>query len=171
MPPGPSDNASFDSKIRFAESKTRTHYGRVGSGGARRGAWAGRAWQRGSPTGLFTQDTTVPRGRQGIEENCPEHSIGSTNKNLSSPKPGHTTGGSGRGARRGGGAEQNPGQNPRLTSGSSAVYLRFTTETRSALCSWLLTSGPAHFCPCKPFSCKACPGKSYVNRWGNKTRG
>ena len=31
---------------------------------------------------------------------------------------------------------------------------------KSALRSWLLTSGPAPFCLCKPFSCKACPGDS-----------
>ena len=42
-------------------------------------------------------------------------------------------------------------QNPRLTRGVSA-------GTRSALCSWLLTSGPTPICLCKPFSCKACPG-------------
>ena len=49
-------------------------------------------------------------------------------------------------------------QNPRLTTGSSPVYQRFITGTRSALSSWLLTSGPTPFCLCKPFSCKACPG-------------
>ena len=122
--------------------------------------------------------------------------------NLSSPKPGHTTGGSRQGARRGGGAgssrtvcQQNCSpreqsflalpkasktrrrdvsrqertseilckpmeeQNPRLTTGSSAVYQRFMTGTRSALSSWLPTSGTTPYCLCKPFSCKACPGK------------
>ena len=125
--------------------------------------------------------------------------------NLSSPKPGHTTGGSGRGARRGGGAgsgrtgcQQNCSpwghasvvsskasktrrlnvspeartseilckpmgkQNPRLTRGSSPVDPRFISGTRSALSSWLLTNGPALFCLCKPFSCKACPGKTIL---------
>ena len=120
---------------------------------------------------------------------------------LSSPKPGHTTGGSGRGARRAGGAgsgrtgcQQNCSpkrkaslapskatktrrlnvppeartseivckpmgeQNPRLTRGLSAVHPRFISGTRIALCSWLLTTGPTPICPCKPFSCKACPG-------------
>ena len=48
-------------------------------------------------------------------------------------------------------------QSKQLTRGLSAVYLRFITGTRSALSSWLLTSGPASFCLCKPFSCKACP--------------
>ena len=123
------------------------------------------------------------------------------NKKLWSPKPRHTTGGSGWGARRGGGAgsgrtrcQQNCSprrqaslappkasqvhrlnifaeartseilckpmeeQSPRLTTGSSAVYPRFMSGTRSALFSWLLTGGPTLFCPCKPFSCKACPG-------------
>ena len=120
---------------------------------------------------------------------------------LSGPKPGHTTGGSGRGARWGGGAmsgrtgcQQNcsPGgqaslvfpkaskirrlnvspeartseilckpmeeQTPRLTTASSPVSPRCISRTRSALSPWLLTSGPTPFCPCKPFSCKACPG-------------
>ena len=49
-------------------------------------------------------------------------------------------------------------QNPRLTTGSSPVYQRFITGTRSALSSWLPTSGPPPFCLCKPYSCKACPG-------------
>ena len=33
------------------------------------------------------------------------------------------------------------------------------TGTRSAFCSWLLTNVPSPICLCKPFSCKACPGK------------
>ena len=49
-------------------------------------------------------------------------------------------------------------QSPLLTTGLYAVHLRFISGTRSALCSWLLTSGPMLICPCKPFSCKACPG-------------
>ena len=59
-------------------------------------------------------------------------------------------------------------RNPRLTTGSSPVYHRFIRETRSALCSWLPTSGTTLFCLCKPFSCQACPRKSYTNRWRNK---
>ena len=51
-------------------------------------------------------------------------------------------------------------QNPRLTRCWPAVYLQFTSGTRSALCSWLLTSGPTLFCICEPFSYKACPGTS-----------
>ena len=121
--------------------------------------------------------------------------------NLSSPKPGHTTGGSRRGARRGGRAGSGrtvcqqdcspreesflafskasktrrlnvspeartseivckpmEEQNPQLTTGSSAVYHWFISGTRSALCSWLPTSGTTPFCLCQPFSCKACPG-------------
>ena len=104
-------------------------------------------------------------------------------------KPGHTTGGPGRGAQPGGGAgsgrtgyQQNclprrqgspvpskasktrrlnvspkartieirckpnagtkPAVEPRPISGSSAVYPRFISGTRSALSSWLLNSGP-----------------------------
>ena len=120
---------------------------------------------------------------------------------LSNPKPGHTTGGSDRSARRSGragsakiGCQQNYSprkqkptvrskaskkrrfnvspeartseilckpteeQNQRLTRGLSPAYHRFISGTRSALCSWLPTSGTAPFCLCKPFSCKACPG-------------
>ena len=59
-------------------------------------------------------------------------------------------------------------QNPRLTIGSSPVYHRFITGTRSALSSWLLTSGPTPFCLCKPFSCKACPGISPFTYTGSE---
>ena len=57
-------------------------------------------------------------------------------------------------------------QNPRLTSGSSAVYPRLISGTKSALRSWLLTSVPTPICLCKPFSCKACPGISLVRPSG-----
>ena len=112
---------------------------------------------------------------------------------LSNPKPGHTTGASGRSARRGGGAgsgrtgrQQNCSPRKQATLVPSkasktrllvspeartseilckpnagtkpAVDERFNRRTRSALCSWLLTSGSTPFCLCKPFSCKACPG-------------
>ena len=46
-------------------------------------------------------------------------------------------------------------QNQRLTSGLSAVYPRFIRGTRSALYSWLLTSGLTLFCIGKAFSWKA----------------
>ena len=48
-------------------------------------------------------------------------------------------------------------QNPRLTTGSFSVYHRFICEPRSALSSWLPTSGTMPFCFNKPFLCKACP--------------
>ena len=137
---------------------------------------------------------------------CFDHVVLETlNINLSSPKPGHTTGGSGRGARRIGGVglgrtgcqqnclpkrldslvpskasrtrglnvfpearisellcKRNAGTKPavdnRFICSLSAVYLRFTTWTRKALSSWLLTSVLSPLCPCKPFPCKACPG-------------
>ena len=50
-------------------------------------------------------------------------------------------------------------QSPRLTTGSSAVYQRFISGTRSALSSWLPTSGTTLVCLCKLLSCKACPGE------------
>ena len=55
-------------------------------------------------------------------------------------------------------------QNPRLTTGLFPDYQRFINGMRSALCSWLLTSGTTPFCPCKPFSCKACPGMEERNK-------
>ena len=44
------------------------------------------------------------------------------------------------------------------TIGWRAIYVRFMSGTRSALCSWMLTSAPSPVCLCKFFSCKACPG-------------
>ena len=67
----------FEEPVEF---KTRTHHGWVVSGGARRGGWAGRARQDGTPTCLFAQNITVPRALQGIENKFPEHPFGSTNK-------------------------------------------------------------------------------------------
>ena len=52
-------------------------------------------------------------------------------------------------------------QTHRSTRGLSAVHLRFISGMRSALCSWLPSSGPTPFCLCKPFSCKACPGITF----------
>ena len=53
-------------------------------------------------------------------------------------------------------------QNQRLTRGLPAIDKRFIAGTRSALSSWLLTSGQMPFCLCKPFSRKACPGICYI---------
>ena len=89
------------------------------------------------PTELFAPETRVLRTLQGIEDTSPERLSRSTNKrNL---------------------INRMREQNPRLTTGLSAVHTRFITGKRSALCCWLLTSGPTP-CLCKPFSCKACPG-------------
>ena len=44
---------------------------------------------------------------------------------------------------------------------TKAVNKRFDHGMRSALCSWLLTSGPTLFCNCKIFSCKACQEKCF----------
>ena len=109
--------------------------------------------------------------------------------NLSSPKPGHTTGESGRRSAQqtvGRGeagqtvnncserlfASTNKGnlckpveeQNKRLTSGRPAVCQRFRRGTASALRCWLLTSVPTAICLCKPFLCKACPRKVFSGR-------
>ena len=119
---------------------------------------------------------------------------GHTLHDLSNPKPGHTTGGSGRGCAHGGAAGRaGPGRTERRRNGSPREepssdalanqrqtlwtslrkheqrksYVnrwgeqnpRFISGTRSALCSWLLASVPTPICLCKPFSCRACPGK------------
>ena len=45
-----------------------------------RAAGQGGAGQDGTPTDWFAQETTVPRALQSIEDNCPGHLFGSTNK-------------------------------------------------------------------------------------------
>ena len=137
---------------------------------------------------------------------CPGFGFDRLFVNLSSPKPRHTTGRSGRdGAQRGGGAgpvRTAAGVSPRThgtllplrvsttsawttfqkhepakpyvnrrgntTRVCIAFHPRLISGTKSALRSWLLTSGPAPFCLCKPFSCKACPG-IWRNLGGRKT--
>ena len=51
-------------------------------GGARWGGWAGRAQQDGTPTGLFAQETTLPRATQGMDDNCPGHSLVKRNNDV-----------------------------------------------------------------------------------------
>ena len=136
---------------------------------------------------------------------------------LSSLEPGHTTGGSRRGARRRCGADSSRTvcqqnclprersifalykasktcrlnvppeartseilckpmgeQNPRLTTGASAVYPRFITETRSALCSGFRPVERRFFVFVNPIHARhvrepeARTPKSYVNRRRNK---
>ena len=77
--------------------------------------------------------------------------------NLSNLKPGHTTGGSGRGTWRGGRA------------GSGRIGRRLNIS--AALCSWLLTSGSASSCFCEPFARRACQGiEKHNNRLTNDRR-
>ena len=61
-------------------------------------------------------------------------------------------------------------QNQRLKTGSTPIYQRFITRTRSALSSWLLASEPTPFCLCKPFSYKACSGKGVSMQTGGGTK-
>ena len=83
-------------------SKSRTYHGQVGSGptAGRRGR-VGQDW---TPTKQFAQETSVPRTLQASKTRrsnvSPEARTSEILCNLSNPKPGHTTGGSGRGARR-----------------------------------------------------------------------
>ena len=55
-------------------------------------------------------------------------------------------------------------RSPPVSVNNHTVNHRFIGGTRSALCSWLPTSGTTPFCLCKPFSCKACPGNSQQRR-------
>ena len=57
-----------------------------------------------------------------------------------------------------------PAVDPRSISDPSAVYPRFISATRSAICSWLLTSVPTPICLCKPvFIYTACTNLSNQN--------
>ena len=80
--------------------------GRSGRGGARRGGGAGRSWVGRDAVGSIRPGDNPPSCPPANREHCPERLCGSTNSlirtYLSNPKPGHTTGGSGRGARRNG---------------------------------------------------------------------
>ena len=62
----------------FDDSKTRTYYGRVGSG--RMAGWRGGVGQDWMPTELFAQETSHPRTLQSIEDTSPERLSRSTNK-------------------------------------------------------------------------------------------
>ena len=59
-----------------------------------------------------------------------------------------------------------------MTRGWQPVCPRCIRRTTATLRSWLLTSGLTPICPCKPFSCKACPGiplfRSPVTKIGPK---
>ena len=103
----------------------------AGRGGAAKCETAGRGGvgQDGTPTSAFAKERTAPPALQGIVDNCPERLCGSAEKRKSYIKTDGDTQG--------------------------AVNERFIRGTASALRSWLLTSGPSPFSPCKHFSCKA----------------
>ena len=108
---------------------TRTYHERVGSERpAERPGEVGQDWV---PTELFAQKTKVYRSLQGIEETTllrfPE---ARTSEILCKP------------------TEE---RNHRLTRGLSPVDPRFISEVRSALCSWLPTSGTTPFFVGNPF--------------------
>ena len=134
------------------ESKTRTYHGRVGSERpAERPVGVGQDWV---PTEIFAQETSPPFPPRHLRN------VALTSLHLSSPKPGHTPGGTVRGgARRDGGAGRGqaaqdaddgtvrPGEN-------KLSYPLDDGRMTSWVCLW-----------------KHELGKSYVNRWRNKTRG
>ena len=124
------------------ESKTRTHNGRVGlvgtaHGGQRGGATLGRTRCRHFG-GLGSQAPLWPSSAM-LTTVLNVSSQARTKVILCKPLK---------------------EQNVRLTRGLAAVYHRFINGTASALRCWLLTSVPTLICFCKPFSCKACPGKN-----------
>ena len=80
--------------------------GRSGRGDAQRGGWARRGWVGQDAVGSIRPGDNPPSCPPANREHCPELLFESTNNliriYLSNPKPGHTTGGSGRSARRSG---------------------------------------------------------------------
>ena len=95
---------------------------------------------------------------------------------MSNPKPGHTTGGSGRGARRSGqagsgkiGCQRN--NTPRKQK--STVPSKKRGNVASTSLQKHEQANDAFFVFCKPFSCKACPGKTrkYYGRVGAGRQG
>ena len=63
-------------RIQNPDIPLADRFGAAQSGAAGRGGTG----QDRTPTGRFAQDTTVPLAPQGIEDNCPERLLGSTNK-------------------------------------------------------------------------------------------
>ena len=68
------------------------------------------AGPEGTSTARLAQETFDSRAHEATEDNCPERLFGSTTSlirsYLSNPKPGHTTGQSGRGGARRSGEEE-----------------------------------------------------------------
>ena len=126
-------------RIQLVESKTRTYHGRVGSGrtAGRRGggAGSGRTGRRQNISPRRQASLVPSKASKTRRLNVSPEAR--TSEFRCKPMEEH---------------------NDRLTSGLCPVYVRFITGTRSALRSWLLTSGPTPCCLCKPFSRKACPG-------------
>ena len=86
----------------LVESKTRTYYGRVGSGRpAEQPGGVGQGWVPTADLGYYTKYLPGTQNITSIELHNDYHSF---RINLSTPKPDHTTGESDRGARRSGGA-------------------------------------------------------------------
>ena len=92
----------------LSNPKPRHTTGRSGRGVARRGGEGERGWVERDAVGSIRLGNNPPSCAPATRRHCPGRLFGSTNKRnpmyLSSPKPGHTTGGSGRGVRRCGGA-------------------------------------------------------------------
>ena len=93
----------------FYNTTARTQkpgHGRVGAEWRTVGRRGGASARRDADWSLCLGENIflILQSFQGTVDNCPEQLFKSTNKRnsyLSNPKPGHTTGGSGRGARRG----------------------------------------------------------------------
>ena len=132
-------------ECKAVDSKTRTYPGR---GGARRRTAARRA---GAAQGrMGRRRVGSPRKQPSLLPSLPSRASKTTVLNVSSE------------ARIKEILHKSMEQSSRLTRSVSAVDNRFTSGTKSALRSWLLTSVPTPVCRCKPFSCYACPGISRI---------
>ena len=190
---------------KFLESKTRTHYGPVGSGrrtaGRRGAAELGRTGRRRvdparrQPSLLFSgeSETLSWTPLRKHEKKLYQTKTDGGTKSAVDPRYKRFISGTASALRSwllasvqtpicprkhfscktcsGTGGGIKPAVDPRLTTGSSAVYHRFISGTKSALRSWLLTSIPTPICLYKFFSCKACPGKQTEKRNDRLTRG
>ena len=121
------------------KSTTRTGTGRVGS--ARRRA-DGVAWQCWAEQSADIPVAFGAKRRSGPQAQCKTIFL-----NISSHTQTRNP------------METDKGTKHPVADWFSAVYPQFIIETASALRCWLLTSVPTPICLCKPFSCKACPGK------------
>ena len=111
------------------------------------------------PTKLFTQETKVQLTRQGVDKTSLNVSPEARTRDIL--------------------CEPSRKQNQQLTTGSSAVYQRIISWTKTALSSLLPNSRRMLLHRCKTFSCSACPGTCKIQNldspqadgWGGARQG